>query len=533
MSMSKKLHRRSIIKHTIQLGISTVISKGLGFVRELLLARYLGVGPLADAFFTAFRIPNSLRKIFAEGALSAAFVPTLTHVVTKEGHEQASYVTTGALLVMQGILLPLCALLAFYAPFFVALQVPGWITESSHEFSERFTTAVTLFKILIFYITCISMSSLFAGALQGINKFSIAAWGQISMNVFWIIQLWICSRYDISLSSFSWLVLANGACYALVHYVFYRAAGFRLALVFTRDVWCHVWQGIKKFVPCALGNGAVEINLYIDQIVASYLPEGSLSLLNYTQGFVRLPLGTFAVAFGTIVLSHFSRISTYAPRRLGYYVLESAKFVFWVTLPVTILMSVFSYKIFYTTYYSFSDKFALEYVHDAAVLLVISLSGLFFFSFNKIILNVYYALHETRWPTIITIISTVCNTILNIIGMQWFGINGIVLATTIAACIQMIMLLIVLKYIMNIRLYGGAFWNFAARYVLQLTCTSILLYGLYNLLVYTILCCSLHMQHILLETIVYWLWVGPLCLLYMLLLYSTRKEWGIRVHFLD
>lgn len=529
--MSKKLHRRSIIKHTIQLGVSTVISKALGFVRELLLARYLGVGPLADAFFTAFRIPNSLRKIFAEGALSAAFVPTLTQVVAHKGQEEASRVATGALVVMQAILVPLCMLLAFYAPFFVALQVPGWLADGGVD-SERFITAVALFKILIFYITFISMSSLFSGALQGVNKFSIAAWGQIIMNILWIVQLWLCSRYNVSLSLFSWLILGNGALYAFVHYLFYRAAGFQLSFVFTHDVWHSVMQGLKKFFPCALGYGAVEINLYIDQIVASYLPGGSLSLLNYTQGFVRLPLGVFAVAFGTILLPHFSRVSAYAPRRMGYYLLESTKFVFWVTLPVTLLMSVFSYKIFYTTYYSFSDKFALAYVQEAATLLVISIAGLFFFSLNKIVLNIYYALHETRWPTFITIIATIVNTLLNIVGMKWLGINGIVLATTLAAGLQLVLLLLVLKIVMKLQFYTPALWEFVLRYCAQVACLSGILYLIYQGTLFLIIRFSPYLQHLLLETILYWLWVGPLCTLFMAALYFTRRRFGIHVHFL-
>lgn len=530
--MSQKLNRRSIIKHTIQLGVSTILSKALGFIRELLLARYLGVGPLADAFFTAFRIPNSLRKIFAEGALSAAFVPTITHVVVEDGQEKASRVITGALIVIQTILIAWCVLLAWYAPFFVGLQVPGWLSGAGGLDSERFITAVALFKILVFYIIFISISSLLAGALQAVNKFSITAWGQIIMNIFWIVQLWICSHYIISLTLFSWLVVVNGFLYACVHYLFYRSAGFTLSLVFTKDVWHSVLQGMKKFFPCAIGYGAVEINLYIDQIVASYLPGGSLSLLNYTQGFVRLPLGVFAVAFGTILLPHFSRVSAYAPQRMGYYLLESTKFVFWVTLPMTILMSVFSYKIFYTTYYSFSDKFALDYVREAALLLTFSILGLFFFSLNKIVINIYYALHETRWPTAITIFSTVCNTVLNIIGMKLFGIYGIVLATTIAAAIQLVLLVIGLKVRMKLPFYPGAFWNFAVRYCMQVGVWGTIALLMYNIIWLLISYCSSSIQYFLFETILYWTWVGPLCLFFMLALYCTRRYFKIHAHFL-
>jgi putative peptidoglycan lipid II flippase len=530
--MSKKLNGRSILKYTMQLGFATVISKGLGFVRELLMARYLGVGPLADAFFTAFRIPNSLRKIFAEGALSAAFVPTLTQVIAQEGREQGSRVTTAALLVMQAMLAVICAVFVFGAPFFIALQVPGWLVNDGQS-SERFMVAVMLFKILIFYIMFISMSSLLAGTLQGINKFSVSAWGQIVMNIGWIIQLMVCSFYAVPLTTFCWFVLLNGAFYALFHCLFYWQEGFTFSFVFDKKVWASVWQGLKKFFPCALGLGAVEINLYIDQIVASYLPGGSLSLLNYTQGFVRLPLGVFAVAFGTILLPHFSRVSRYAPRRMGYYLLESSKLVLWVTLPATLLMSLFSYKIFYTTYYSFSDKFALEYVQQASVLLILSMLGLFFLSLNKIVVNIYYALHETRWPTIITIISTVCNTVFNIIGMRFLGLNGIVLATSLAAVIQLVLCVWVLHTRMRLPMYPRAFWDFCFNYFTQVALVSIVFSGLYGLCWYGISLCSAGITHLLFETMLYWLWVGPLCGLFMLALYVTRRQFGLRLHFLD
>jgi putative peptidoglycan lipid II flippase len=529
--MKHILNRRSIIKHTMQLGISTMLSKALGFIRELLMARYLGVGPLADAFFTAFRIPNSLRKIFAEGALSAAFVPTLTQVITHDGQEEASKITSLAFIIIQSVLFILCGIFAYTAPFFIAFQAPGWLANGSD--SERFVVAVVLFKIVIFYIMFISASSLFAGALQGINRFGIAAWGQIVSNIVWIVQLFICSYYNVTLVAFSWLILLNGLLYALVHYGAYYLAGFRFIFAWNEKTKKSVYHVLKKFFPCALGYGAIEINLYIDQIVASYLPEGSLSLLNYTQGFMRLPLGMFAVALATILLPHFSRVSRYAPRRLGYYVLESTKLIFWVTIPATLLITFFSYDIFYTTYYSFSDKFALEYVQEASILLIISVLGLFFFSLNKVIINIYYALHETRWPTVITIIATICNTVLNIIGIELLGLKGIVLATTIAAIIQSILFIVVLQKHMKLPLYLPAFWNFCVRYGVHVTLASLLFYGIYKGSYFLITLLGPWSQYLLLQTMLYWIWVGPLCGLFMLFLYSTRHWFKIKIHFLD
>jgi putative peptidoglycan lipid II flippase len=186
-SMTKRLSSKSVLRQTFSVGATTIMSQALGFVRETLLARYLGVSAAADAFNAAWQIPNSLRKIFAEGALSAAFVPTLVGVMKHDGKLQVSRVLTMAIVVVESILLTLCILMSFGSEQIMHLMTPGW--GDCVEAAGRCTMATHFFHILIFFIVFVSTSSLLASALQAVNYFSMLAIAQVLTNILLIGQL--------------------------------------------------------------------------------------------------------------------------------------------------------------------------------------------------------------------------------------------------------------------------------------------------------------------------------------------------------
>ena len=193
---------------------------------------------------------------------------------------------------------------------------------------------------------------------------------------------------------FAFFVLAGGVLLLLVHLHKYLKLGFSFALP-DKETWTQFGVIMVKFLPCLFTMSTMEINLFVDNILTSYLPAGSLTLLTYACGFLRIPLGCLGVAFSTILLSHFSCISIHQPKRLSFYLLESTKFILWLTLPATLLMSFFSHKFFAII---FHDKFTLSQVAQASLLLNVLLTGLFFLSLNKIYVNIYYSLHETFLP---------------------------------------------------------------------------------------------------------------------------------------
>ncbi len=517
------MHKRSIIKKTIQIGSSTLMSRFLGIIRELLMVKYLGAGAASDAFLTAFKIPSSLRKIFAEGALSAAFVPSFVTALRKNKNDAHSLMSL-AFILFEGSLLILCGLTIIFAPQVIAAIAPGFS-------GEQIALTVPLLRILMPFIFFISSSALLAGALQAVGHFFVPAFGPILLNIVFIGGLAICWYLQLPVIYLCFFILLGGLLQFLQHLHAYINLDFAFGRV-TKETWHSFSNILAKFFMVLLSMSVMEISLFIDTSFASYLPEGSISLIYYANRFVGIPLGVFAVAFSTILLPHFSRISTYAPKRLNFYLLESAKLVFWVTIPCMLFMILFADKIFTTLF--LSKSFTLAQAYQAGYILIAFVIGLFFFSFNKIILNVFYALHETRIPSIVSIIATAVNIILNFLFMANLHAFGLALATTISGILQTILLLYYLRKKFGLHAYLQQFLNFCARYGFQLIgvgCFFLLSYS--GILSLIRLLLPQDLAYFFIEKIGFWLWVGPLSIVAGLLLYYCRSLFGVRLYFLD
>lgn len=525
--MAKQLTRHGIIRKMLQISASTLASKVLGFFRTVLMARYLGVGVASDAFFAAYQLPSSLRKIFAEGALNAAMVPTAVAVMQTEGREQVARFTTLLLIIMQSFLLVGCALIAYYADTVLWLSVPGWGGESG---LAGYVIATRLLRVLIFFISFVSAGAIFSGVFQTVNCFSMPIVAQILTNGLLVLELLFCGWYDLSNMTLAFFVVGNSIVILLIHILVYYYFGFRFALP-DRNTWRSVGRVLCKFIPCVIGMGAIEINLFIDRAIASYLPQGSITLLQNTFAFARIPLGVFAGAFAVILLPHFSRISVRAPKRLSFYLFESAKFIWWVTIPATLFTMFFSYKMYYTLL--LSTKFTATHVLLASQALTIFIIGLFVLSFEKIVLNMFYALHETRLPTIYTLVSALFNTGLSILFIPFFGLNGILLAVVIASTFKLMLCMWSLRARFKFVLYGAAFGNFLMRATIQMVCGAMLFAALYFCMLFLIGYLPSALAYALTWKYFFWLWVSPLCALVALFFYKTRRLFGIRLHFID
>lgn len=517
-----RLTKKNIISKTIQIGVFTLLSRIFGFIRQMLLARYLGAGIVSDAFLTAFKIPNTLRKIFAEGALSAALIPTLVSSVKRDGKSAASRLVSLSFVIIQTILLGVCLAIWFNADLVIFLTAPGW------SLAQR-AMALPLLKVLIAYILFISSSAVLAGGLQAVNHFAVPASAQILINSVFIATLAFCLKYNLPVIYLAYGIILSGLAQTIMHIVAYFYVGLGV-LYPNQQTWKDFYQVVVKFFPCLITMSIMEINLFIDGQFASYLQEGSITFISYAADFMRIPLGVFAVAFSTILLPHFSRVSMYAPKRLSFYLLESIKLIVWISLPVALMMGFFAYDIFYTTYYG--KNFTMYDVRQVSNLLQAFLYGLIFFSINKILVNIYYAFHSTVIPTIISIAATVVNIGLNYLLMAHFAALGLVIATSISAAVQMILFLGVLNYYYNFKLYIKPFLDFLRKYIFQLT----IVMGFFCLIYYTLIQ-MIHrwaqgFEDMLLKSFVVWLWVAPLCALAIFVLYCTRKAFGIKVQFL-
>jgi putative peptidoglycan lipid II flippase len=519
------MQRKILVKKTVQVGFSTLLSKVLGFIRQMLQARFLGAGVIADTFLAAFRLPNSLYKIFIEGSLSAALIPVAIKINNQDGPDHVDKLMTLTLLIIQTFFLVICCVTALYADRVMFLIAPGWAdTPLVMDQGAKFLS------ILMFYIFFFSASSFLAGILQAKQHFFVAAAQPILLNILVIAQLLLCLYYNASATTLALCFVVNGMIILLITLLIYlRFSSFSLAI--TQETWVHFWYLGRKLLPCFINLGIVEINLFIGTMFASFLTEGSISLLSYSSAFIRLPLSIFATAFATVSLPHLTKISIETPRRLSFHLLECAKMILWVTLPTMLLMSFFSYDIFLTLLVS--DRFSSVQAHEAGTILIAFCAGLFFFSLNRILLNMYYAHHETFLPTVISLVGAVSNTLLNFLLMHVLAATGIALATSIAGIIQTILFLWYLNRKLGMTIYLHRFYVFAYRFLVQLTCISLLFYGAYLSMLNGIGFLPISLALFLTAKIGLWLWVGPLCLTMLGMLWMTRSYFGIKIYYFE
>lgn len=551
------LNKKSILKKTIQVGTSTMLSRILGIAREVLMARYyLGAGVISDAFITAFKIPNSMRKVFAEGALSAALIPTFVGIIKKEGKEEVNRLMTLSFLAFEGVLLILCAFIFWKADFIIRIIAPGWYHETpeilytnsssvitffqniwhlciTHEYglqAEQVQYAVPFLRILISFILFLSSSSLLAAALQSVHHFFVPAFSPVMLNVVFIAGIFFCMFNNLSVDYLCFFILFGGFLQFLMHLYVYFKVGFSFGKI-DRTAIKAFGAVLKKFLPCFFSMSVMEINLFIATTLASYLPKGSISLIYYANRFMGVPLGIFALAFSTILLPHFSRIGTYAPKRLSYYLLEASKFIFWITIPFTLFMSFVSEKIFHTLF--LSDKFSLDQVFEARNILIAYLIGLFFFSLNKILLNFYYSLHETRIPLIISIAAVVSYYFVSKACLPTFGAMGLAMATVVSACMQTLLSIYFLYTHFKFRLYPVPFLQFVQHYTVQLTIMALVFLLIYHSFIMLIGLLPVTLATFFLYKIGFWMWVCPIALIVGVALFKTRPLFKVHLYFLD
>lgn len=524
--MSTTLNKKSILKKTAQVAGSTLMSRILALVRTVLDLKFLGAGPVSDAFNAAYKIPSTFRKVFAEGAISAAFIPNMIKIVKDGDEDQANKLMTLMLVFIEGIVLMLCLLIFFHAESIMLFVAPGFKYKT-----VEMETAIPLLRVLIFFIFFISSSALLAGAMQAKHHFFVPSWGPVLLNIIYISGLILGITYKFPVIYLAWFIICGGCLLLLLHLYTYFKLGYRFAIP-DKSTFKHFKQVMVKFLPCIITMSGMELNFLIDGMLASFLTAGSLSLFSYATGFFRIPLGVFAVAFSTILLSHFSRVCTYAPKRLSFYLLESSKFVFWVTVPVSLIMSFFSYK-FFATLAHYSGQLTNVQVHEASLALQGLLIGLFFVSLNKIILSIYYALDSTFLPTAIALFGTVINTLLNIALVPVWGTFGLAIGTSVGEIVKTILLLYMLRKKFKFFLYFKNFGQFVARYFTQFMLLGSAFYLLYVLLLMFFSKMPSSLGNFFSNGLGFWLWVSTLSFTLFGLLYILRKVFKIKVYFLD
>ena len=290
-----------MIRRIATVGGLTLVSRLSGFIRDVIMAAILGAGPMADAFFVAFRLPNHFRAIFAEGAFAAAFVPAYARTLEEAGLPAAKLFADQIAAALVAINMVLLAVALLFTPQVVGLLAPGFVDDP-----ERFELAVALTRITFPYLALVSLETLFAGILNANHRFAAAASAPVLLNLSIIATLLLTPWFADAGHAAAWGVLIAGVAQALLLGADAEAHGFGIRLRIPR-----LDEPTRKFLkalgPAIIGAGGVQLALFADTLIATFLPTGALSALYYADRINQLPIGVVGIAVGTVLLPEMSR----------------------------------------------------------------------------------------------------------------------------------------------------------------------------------------------------------------------------------
>jgi putative peptidoglycan lipid II flippase len=430
----------SLIKSVATVGGFTMISRVLGFVRDILMASVLGAGPVADAFFVAFRIPNMFRRLVAEGAFSAAFIPLFARKLESEGKEAALEFAGHALSILTGFLLIFSALFMIFMPFMMLLLAPGFTPDG-----VRFDLAVDFTRITFPYLLAMAVVALLGGILNAFYKFAAMAAAPILLNIILIGGLLIgIGRTEANVG----MILAIGVALAGVAQVIFlgvacRKAGIGIKLlrpVFNDDIK----RLFSLMLPGALGAGVMQINILVGTIIASFLATGSISYLYYADRVYQLPLGVIGIAVGTALLPMLSRQLRAGEDKTAMNSMNRAmELSMLLTLPAAAALIVIPEEI--TSVLFQHGEFTTEASHATATALFAFATGLPAYVLVKILAPGFFAREDTTTPVIVGILAMILNVVLSLILIQYMAHVGIALATSLSSWFNVVLLFAILR----------------------------------------------------------------------------------------
>ncbi len=399
----------ALLKNTARFGAMTLISRVLGFVRDVVLARWFGASAATDAFFVAFKIPNFLRRLFAEGSFSLAFVPVLAEY--RERGDQAALkslidATTGSLL---AVLLVITGLGMLAAPLVISVFAPGFI-----DHPEQHALASDLLRITFPYLLFIALTALAGGILNTLGRFALPALTPALLNVSLIVAAVAFSgRFAEPVTALAWGVLVAGVLQLAVQLPALARHG---VLPIPRPNFRHpgVRRIMRLMVPTLFGSSVAQISLLLDTLIASLLIAGSISWLYYADRLMEFPLGLFGVALATVILPTLSSLHARGDQASFRVTLDWAVLLGLVIgVPAAVGLAVLASPIV-TTLFNYGE-FGSEDVTMAARALIAYCIGLPAFIAVKILAPAYFSRQDTRTPVKVAVTALAVNMVLNIV----------------------------------------------------------------------------------------------------------------------
>lgn len=427
-------HGKNIARNAAVVAGATLLSRILGFVRDVIVAFALGAGLFADAFFVAFRIPNLLRRLFGEGSLTLAFIPIFSRICEEEGEEAAQAMARSAMIWLGIILGAITVLVEIFAGPITMGIAPGFIANN-----ELFKTTVDLVRICFPYAIFICGVALCMGILNAKGHFLAPALAPVVLNVALISAALIGYFSGLNVAySMAYGVIVGGICQFALQQPFLRAVGFSW-----RGPWSLGNKGVMRMgllmLPAVFGAAVYQINILLSTLLASFLPTGSVSYLYYADRLVQFPLGVFGIAVSTAALPSLAKLAAKGELEefdsalgaaLGltlFIALPSAAGLVGLASPVISLLFE-------------RGAFSPEAVTATASALVAYSAGLPFIALSRPLLSAFYALEDTKTPVRIAVVCLVVNVGLGYALMQSMAHVGLAVAVSVSSMLNFVLL---------------------------------------------------------------------------------------------
>lgn len=419
--------RGGLLRSGLVVSVMTMLSRVMGLGRDITIAAMFGAGSGADAFFVAFKIPNFMRRLFAEGAFNQAFIPVLSEYATRRSRAEVRELldaVSGSLSVVLALLTATAMLLS---PWLAWLFAPGFGSDP-----EKLALTADMLQLTFPYLLLISLTAFSGSVLNTWNRFAVPAFTPVLLNVSLIgSALWLTTLMDTPAMALAWGVLIAGAAQLAFQVPFLARLGL-LPRPWPNFRHAGVRRILRLMTPALFGVSVSQINLLLDTVLASFLVAGSVSWLYYSDRLVELPLGVFGIAIGTVILPALSkRHADQSPEHFAKMLDWALRTVLLIGLPAGLALAILAEPLLISLFH-----YGAMTDHDiamAAMSLRAYAIGLIAFMLIKVLAPGYFARQDTKTPVKIGIVAMVANMALNLALIVPLAHAGLALATAISA----------------------------------------------------------------------------------------------------
>ena len=427
----------NLIKSTGTFSFFTIISRILGYIRDILIAIFLGAGPFSDAFFVAFRIPNTFRRLFAEGTFNAAFVPSYASELSN-GKESSDKFATEIFSLLILILFFVVLLIEIFMPLFVYFIAPGF-----SENEDKMDLAISLTRITFPFLFFVSLSSFFSGILNSHNRFAVAAAAPIILNIFLISVLFYGNILGDRLVYYLSYATTFAGLIQLIYLFFYVKKFYYPKISFKFLLDDKIKNFFSKLLPSIFSSGVTQINILVGTIIASF-QASAVSYLYYADRIYQINLAIAGIAIGTVILPQLSKyVSTNEAKEISLLQNKALELSLFLSIPATIAILIASEEII-SALFGYGSFGEVEVENSSKALFYFAI-GLPAFSVIKVFSSFYFARHNTKTPFYISLISVILNITVSIIFFKKIGFIIIPMATTLSSWFNCFLLFIFLK----------------------------------------------------------------------------------------